>query len=999
MSAGRHTRTTARADAVDWLVVTAANAAQARGYRAQLAARAKDGRLAGVTRWMVVADSGGKRIGSGASTILVLWKLADKLASGKTGGRSKRVSADSLASLFAGKRIIVLHSGGDSRRLPAYAAQGKIFAPLPPTHAGGLSRELFDEVLEDIAALRTPAEGRVIVAAGDLLLNASCSDPDLSAPGIVGVASAESLSRASRHGVFVFGKKASGIGHRASGGGPVDAGELVARFLQKPSAARMREAGAVVGGKAWVDTGIVSFDPASAARVLEAAGIKLEHGHVVARSAFAEAVRIGSCPQIDLYVHVLAALPEATTREQYLAELTSVFGPLNEAMLWASDTIYDGLRGTRFSAAKLESCSFLHIGSTRELLDLHRVASRAAMVDGGTLGTRSKLGGRNLVVGLPAGLKNLRLPRGIGLTALPVGRADWAVIAFGESDDCKTPMERGGTGLSRGLDTLGDPATIWKPGSPRTFWDARLWKAGTIAASLETALAYVNGTGSPPAHALSLAELLPRVNHARLIAHRDQWRRTRVSSELLRRLDADPDLGAAEVAASLTDAAECTRAVRQIARTLSPSRSTLRDARLLRVAAVIGEQSPTAVKALRSRVGSDLNDAACDAVARAVLSEQELPDEPGRSRMKVGGVVRAECPVRVDLAGGWSDTPPVCHERGGSVVNTSIVLNGERPLRAAATLLARPVIVLRSVDLGGRLELRSTTEVFDHQRDGDWSALAKAACVLAGIAPPDARIGLKSWLERFGGGVELVFESAVPKGSGLGTSSALGATMLAALDGIAGRRGSVRSMLGRATLLEQMMGTGGGWQDQSGAALGGTRILRTRPGMDQLPKAERLPFEIGAGTAFEGRVLLYYTGMQRLAKGILRQIVLRYLARDRHTLGIIERLKAGAERAAAALKEHEDDAFCRAVEEYWWLKRSIDPGASNAKIEAIVDRVRDLLSACVMPGAGGGGFLFMIARDSDAAALARKRLEVEPPNGRARFYALGVDPAGLRVGN
>lgn len=204
-------------------------------------------------------------------------------------------------------------------------------------------------------------------------------------------------------------------------------------------------------------------------------------------------------------------------------------------------------------------------------------------------------------------------------------------------------------------------------------------------------------------------------------------------------------------------------------------------------------------------------------------------------------------------------------------------------------------------------------------------------------------------------------------------------------------------MLARATLLEQMMGTGGGWQDQAGAALGGARILRTRPGMVQIPRAESLPLHLGQGSELEGRVLLYYTGMQRLAKDILRQIVLRYLSRDRHTLRIVDRLKAGAERAAAALRAGEIERFARAVDEYWWLKRSIDPGASNAGIEAIQERVRGLLSACVMPGAGGGGFLFMIARDADAAALVRKRLESEPPNAKAGFHGCAVDAEGLRV--
>lgn len=57
---------------VDWLVLTAANRTQARGYRAQLASREKAGRLPGVGRWLVVPDPRDRRVGSGGSTFVVL---------------------------------------------------------------------------------------------------------------------------------------------------------------------------------------------------------------------------------------------------------------------------------------------------------------------------------------------------------------------------------------------------------------------------------------------------------------------------------------------------------------------------------------------------------------------------------------------------------------------------------------------------------------------------------------------------------------------------------------------------------------------------------------------------------------------------------------------------------------------------------------------------------------------------------------------------------------
>ena len=39
-------------------------------------------------------------------------------------------------------------------------------------------------------------------------------------------------------------------------------------------------------------------------------------------------------------------------------------------------------------------------------------------------------------------------------------------------------------------------------------------------------------------------------------------------------------------------------------------------------------------------------------------------------------------PVRIDLAGGWTDTPPYSLEKGGKVLNLAILLDGRAPISA-----------------------------------------------------------------------------------------------------------------------------------------------------------------------------------------------------------------------------------------------------------------------------------------------------------------------------
>lgn len=65
---------------------------------------------------------------------------------------------------------------------------------------------------------------------------------------------------------------------------------------------------------------------------------------------------------------------------------------------------------------------------------------------------------------------------------------------------------------------------------------------------------------------------------------------------------------------------------------------------------------------------------------------------PSLYSLPVNRWVTAECPARLDLAGGWSDTPPICYEHGGAVCNVAILVNGIRPIGARVRLINEPII-------------------------------------------------------------------------------------------------------------------------------------------------------------------------------------------------------------------------------------------------------------------------------------------------------------------
>lgn len=134
----------------DYVVLTASNAHQASAYEAQIEAR--KGFLPARTRFLVIPDEGGVRVGSGGATLSVLKAIRDR------------------ESRFGGKRILVIHSGGDSKRVPQYSALGKLFSPVPHELPDGRSSTLFDEFLIAMAAVPGRIREGMLLLSGDVLL-------------------------------------------------------------------------------------------------------------------------------------------------------------------------------------------------------------------------------------------------------------------------------------------------------------------------------------------------------------------------------------------------------------------------------------------------------------------------------------------------------------------------------------------------------------------------------------------------------------------------------------------------------------------------------------------------------------------------------------------------------------------------------------------------------------------------------------------------------------
>ena len=68
-------------------------------------------------------------------------------------GAAKTAEQEDIAGDFHNKRILVIHSGGDSKRVPQYSVCGKLFSPVPRELPDGRASTLFDEFLIGMAGV------------------------------------------------------------------------------------------------------------------------------------------------------------------------------------------------------------------------------------------------------------------------------------------------------------------------------------------------------------------------------------------------------------------------------------------------------------------------------------------------------------------------------------------------------------------------------------------------------------------------------------------------------------------------------------------------------------------------------------------------------------------------------------------------------------------------------------------------------------------------------
>ena len=386
---------------------------------------------------------------------------------------------------------------------------------------------------------------------------------------------------------------------------------------------------------------------------------------------------------------------------------------------------------------------------------------------------------------------------------------------------------------------------------------------------------------------------------------------------------------------------------------------------------------------------------------REGLTEQAMQNrQHPRLAVYQDQIVWARSPVRIDIAGGWTDTPPYCLLEGGNVVNVAIELNGQPPLQVYVKPTQQRHIILRSIDLGATEVVETYEELAQFNKVGSPFSIPKAALSLAGFAPQFSEENyptLKDQLENFGCGIELTLLSAIPAGSGLGTSSILAATVLGAVSDFCALAWD-KNEIGRRTLvLEQLLTTGGGWQDQFGGVIGGVKLLQTQSGFVQDPVVRWLPNEVYTMPEYRQCHLLYYTGITRTAKHILAEIVRRMFLNQHDQLLLLRQMKEHAMEMYEALQRQDFEQMGRLVRRTWQQNQMLDSGTNPETVSRLTDMVDDLCLGYKLPGAGGGGYMYMVAKDQEAAARIKQILNANRSNHNARFVDMSLSQNGLQI--
>lgn len=920
----------------DAVIITASSEQQALGYQKQIDYRKKEGRLPQFTEFIIVPDRYNRRVGSAGSTLSVIRELKERY------------------STFEGKRFLCIHAGGDSKRCPQYSALGKLFSPIPMC-IDGQPATIFDMFLQTMASIPGRMRDGMLLLSGDVILLFNPLMCDFGSSNAAVISFKEDVQTGKDHGVYL--RSASGY---------------VRRFLHKLPEERLRALGAVdERGNCSIDTGAMELSPVILNALCALVDTDEKYDAMV-----------NDRVRLSLYGDIAYCLAEDSSLEEFYLEKPE--GEFCEELKAARTALWQAISSYRMKLLNLAPAKFVHFGSIPEILHLMdsgveefrslgwnrqtassmlsseaagycSVLSPEASVGEGVylevsyVHSKAKIGSHCYISFTD--LHDEVIPDNTVVHCLKLTDGRFVCRIFGIGDN---PKESRLFGQDLGQSVFADVLAAINGLAP-ALWEAEIYPVcGSIRAAVSASLnvyELIHGRGDltawQSAEKNSLKSGFDQADPQAIldwqIRMADLVRMEDVSGAILKKVPA-------REAASLIPSGGLSKIQQQWLeeRVRALNCSELKDfSYAMRLWCYLG-----------IALDDEQYTAKCFQLIADTVLESTLADLQYNENAKiVHDETVISLPLRVNFGGGWTDTAPHCLENGGVVLNAAISLNGELPVEVRLVKIPDLKIVFDSRDMDVHGEF---TEIEPLQHTGDPFdpfALQKACLLACGILPKEGG-ELSAILARLGGGFEMHSEvTNVPKGSGLGTSSILSAAAVKAVLEFTGIPFDEEKLYSTVLAMEQLMSTGGGWQDQVGGVIPGMKLISSKPGIAQHLKVEHVQLSEATKRELNERFAIIYTGQRRLARNLLRDVVGRYVSNEPDSLLAHKEIQKTALLMRMALERGNVDVFAALLDHHWYLSKMIDSGSSNTLIEQIFMAIDDLIDARMVCGAGGGGFL------------------------------------------
>ena len=334
----------------DLVVLTTVDSAQKEAFLLQIEEKRERGELPTDLPIHLVCDPPGVRIGNGGSTLVAIETLHIKYGS----------------KLFD-KKVLLVHAGGWSQRMPSCTVLGKAFFPLPRTDPNLNLDEKGDnksppwQMLDLKLALYWPFVERMkpgvfLACADDFILYDLGDNSDWKIPehGFTALAHPSPIATGRGHGVYVLADD-------------VDTQEKVVvseclQVLQKPNDERMRAKGAVLKGDQHTFADGISVEGEA---VYSDSSFYFGMDVVRKMIDFKKSAGELGC-EIDAYGDFLQAVGKNASNE-YIT-LVGNISQMTPNLLKMRQGVFDCLNSADIHVLVMNASLFKHIGTTKELL-------------------------------------------------------------------------------------------------------------------------------------------------------------------------------------------------------------------------------------------------------------------------------------------------------------------------------------------------------------------------------------------------------------------------------------------------------------------------------------------------------------------------------------------------------------------------------------------------------------------------------------------------------